>query len=98
VSNLAAVDDTTGEIVRLFSESFEWIKPLYNWGLQSEPRFAFGIPIHLFAFGLAIVGVAAFYFSEWIEQQVSGKGEYLQSPFSKAFSVATVTIAASMYV
>ena len=32
-----------------FSESFAWIKPLYNWGLQSQPQFAFGIPTHLFA-------------------------------------------------
>ena len=67
-----------------FNESFAWIKPLYNWGLQSEPQFAFGIPTHLFAFGFAIVGVAAFYFSEWMETAGRRRGTVFAQPIPES--------------
>ncbi|TWT98772.1 YeeE/YedE thiosulfate transporter family protein [Neorhodopirellula pilleata] len=81
-----------------FNETFAWIKPLYNWGMQAEPSFAFGIPRTLFILLFSIVGVAAFYACEWIEQRNNGESRYLNSSFLKAFSIAIIGLAAALLI
>ena len=82
----------------IFNESFSRIQPLYNWGLQPEPAFAFGLSTTVFAVGFAVVGVAAFYFSEWVEQRTGSELNYLRSPFLKAFSTGLVALTACLFI
>ena len=81
-----------------FNETFAWIKPLYNWGLQAEPSFAFGIPTTVFVFLFSIIGVVAFYACEWIEKRTTGESRYLKSSFLKAFSIAIIGLAAALFI
>lgn len=81
-----------------FNETFVWIKPLYNWGMQAEPSFAFGIPTTIFILLFSIVGVAAFYGCEWVEKRNNGESRYLKSPFLKAFSIAIIGLAAALFI
>lgn len=82
----------------LFNETFTFIKPLYNWGMQAEPSFAFGIPTTLFILFFSVVGVAAFYACEWIEKRNNGESRYLNSSFLKAFSIAIIGLAAALFI
>ncbi len=81
-----------------FNEMFAWIKPLYHWGLQAEPSFAFGFPKMRFVLLLSVVGVAAFYPCEWIEKTSTRERQYLKSPFLQAFSIAVVGLAAALLI
>jgi thiosulfate/3-mercaptopyruvate sulfurtransferase len=84
----------------LFNESFSLIKPLYTMG-DSGVSFAYsalGMSQPAFAFLFTLVAVACFWGSEYVERAVSGTGEYLGTPFLKAFSLALVSCAAMLFV
>ncbi len=61
-------------------------------------RLAFGLPRGLFALLFTLAAVGAFYFAEWIEREVSGRGEYLNSTFLRALSVVLVIAAVAVFI
>ncbi len=84
----------------LFNEMFSVMKPLYTMG-DSGVSFAYsalGMSQAGFAFLFTIVAVACFWGSEYIEKRVSGTGDYLGTPFLKAFSLALISCAAMLFV
>jgi 3-mercaptopyruvate sulfurtransferase SseA len=79
----------------LFNELYSLLEPLYTWG-ESGVKFvwaAMGLSAPFFALLFSGFGVAAFWFSEWIERRIAGAGPYFGSPFLKAFSVAILVSA-----
>ncbi len=79
----------------LFNELYSLLEPLYTWG-ESGVKFvwaAMGLSAPFFALIFSGFGVAAFWFSEWIERRIAGAGPYFGSPFLKAFSVAILVSA-----
>jgi len=79
----------------LFNELYSLLEPLYAWG-ESGVKFvwaAMGLSAQFFALIFSGFGVAAFWFSEWIERRIAGAGPYFGSPFLKAFSVAILVSA-----
>ncbi|MBU1043021.1 MAG: YeeE/YedE family protein [Candidatus Omnitrophica bacterium] len=72
----------------LFNETFHFIQPLYTNGnqgilfLSDSLHLSKGVTAFLFT----IIGIAAFWGVEKIEQKVTGKSEYLGSQFLKIFS------------
>ncbi len=68
-----------------FNETYAWVSGLVA---NREVLVAFGAPTAVFALGFTLVAIAAFYFAEWVERRVGGKGPYLNSSFLKAFSLA----------
>jgi len=59
---------------------------------------AFGLPRGLFALFFTLVAVGAFYFAEWIERRFSGGGNYLNTMFLRAFSIALVIAAVAVFI
>jgi len=84
-----------GSIV--FNETFSLIEPLYRWGTQAEPLFAFGFSKTAFAVVFTVVAIAAFYFAEWAERIVAGGGPYLSSRFLRSFSLALLVFAVGLF-
>jgi len=79
----------------LFNELYGLLEPLYTWG-GSGVKFiweALGVSAPFFALIFSGLGVAAFWFAEWIERRTAGTGPYFGSPFLKAFSVAVLVAA-----
>ena len=84
----------------LFNESFSLVKPLYTMG-DGGVSFAYsalGMSQPAFAFLFTLVAVACFWGSEYVEKAVSGTGEYLGTPFLKAFSLTLISCAAMLFV
>ena len=82
----------------VFNEAFTWLKPLYSLGAQPEVLTAFGAPITVFTLAFSIVGVGAFYFSEWIERRTGHGERRLRGPLLPAFSLALVGAAATLFI
>ncbi|MHC4178379.1 MAG: rhodanese-like domain-containing protein [Planctomycetota bacterium] len=65
---------------------------------EGDVLLAFGLPRGLFALLFTLAAVGAFYFAEWVEQRVSGSGEYLHSTFLRGFSVVLVIAAVAVFI
>lgn len=79
-----------------FNELYPLVEPLYTWGIQPEPLFAFGLPPAAFAVLFTLAAVGAFYFAEWAEKRTTGRSKYLRSPFLRTLSVALVIAAVAV--
>lgn len=79
----------------VYNEAFGLTAGLLGEGTVSR---GFGIPHGLFALAFTVAAVAAFYFAEWVEQRVSGGGEYLNSTFLRALSVALVIAGVAVFI
>ncbi len=80
-----------------FNETFGLVEPLYRWGTQADPLFAFGFSKTAFAFTFTLIAIGAFYFAEWAERTAAGGGPYLSSRFLRGFSLAMVIFAAGLF-
>jgi thiosulfate/3-mercaptopyruvate sulfurtransferase len=81
-----------------FNETFGLVKPLYRWGEQAEPLFAFGLSPALFALLFTAAAIGALFFAEWVEKRAAGGGRYLRGPFLKAFSLSLAVFAAALFI
>lgn len=82
----------------VFNEAFQSIKPLYNWGLLEEPSVAFGVPTTIFIFFFTLVGVVAFFGSEWLERRFGDNHRLANQRFLKAMSVGFIGLAAALFI
>jgi 3-mercaptopyruvate sulfurtransferase SseA len=84
----------------LFNELFPVIHSLYTAG-DHGTQMAYttvGMSRNGFILALTLVGVAAFWLSEWAEKARTGRGAYMGSPFLKAFSMVLVVLAVGLFV
>jgi len=83
----------------LFNEAFPFIGRLYMAGDRGVVMVydSVGLSRHVFAAMFAVVGVGAFWASEWAEKKRTGKSAYLGSRFLKAFSVALLLAAGVVF-
>jgi thiosulfate/3-mercaptopyruvate sulfurtransferase len=81
-----------------FNETFALVRPLYEWGMQPEPLFAFGLSPAAFGLVFTLMAVGAFYFAEWVEKRTTGHSKYLRSPLLKALSLAMVVFAVTLFI
>jgi 3-mercaptopyruvate sulfurtransferase SseA len=84
----------------VFNEAFPLIRPLYMLGDQGAQLVyeTVGMSRNGFILLFTLMGVAAFWLSEWAEKKRNGRASYLGSPFLKAFSLALVTLALGLFV
>ena len=84
----------------LFNEFFPLIRPLYTMGdLGTQIAYVtLGVSRNVFILGFTLAAVAAFWMAEWAEKMRTGRSEYLNSPFLKAFSLALIAVAAGLFV
>ncbi|HOX40135.1 MAG TPA: rhodanese-like domain-containing protein [Candidatus Brocadiia bacterium] len=83
----------------LFSETYGWMKPLASAG-EAGVKMAYdgiGTSKAGFAFAFTLCAIACFWGSEYIEKVRSGKGEYFNTPFLRAFCVAMVVAAGGLF-
>lgn len=83
----------------LFNELFSVIKPLYTAGDRGVQTIYenLGVPRSWFVFLFTLMAVAVFWLCEWIEKKRHVPSPYWGSPFLKAFSLALVVIAGSLF-
>ena len=83
----------------LFNELFRFIKPLTTMGDRGVQMIYenLGIPRNGFVFLFTLMAVVFFWLCEWIEKKRNGQSPYWGSPFLKAFSLALVVIAGSLF-
>ena len=84
----------------LFNEIFPAIRTLYTTGNQGvEMAYeTVGMSRNWFILLLTLVAVVTFWLSEWAEKKRTGIATYWGSPFLKAFSLALVSLALSLFV
>jgi thiosulfate/3-mercaptopyruvate sulfurtransferase len=84
----------------LFNEVFPVIRTLYMTGNQGVQMVydTVAMPRNWFILVFTLVGVAAFWLSEWAEKKRTGHAAYLGTPFLQAFSLAFVTLALGLFV
>ena len=80
-----------------FNETYGLWATVAEWGAFDEPLFAFGLSKTVFALLFTLVAIAAFHFAEWVERPAGG-GQYLGTPFLKAFSLALVVFAVALFI
>jgi 3-mercaptopyruvate sulfurtransferase SseA/uncharacterized membrane protein YedE/YeeE len=83
----------------LFNEIFDLVKPLYilgDRGVQLAWE-SVGVSQGVFALAFTFVAVGCFWGAEAIERKRTGGGEYLNTPFLKAFSLALVFLAVGLF-
>ena len=83
----------------LFNESFSVIRPLYtagDYGTQMAYD-TLGMSRNGFILVFTLVGVAAFWLSEWAEKVRTGRAPLKGSLFLKAFSLALVALAGGLF-
>lgn len=94
----------------VFNEVFPLIKTIYQWGVSSQENFGqpglafvyqtLGISKPAFAFGFTLIAVLCFWGAEYIERrnpESAETGRFFNTPFLKAFSLALVFFAASLF-
>ena len=95
----------------LFNELYSVIKPLYTWGESSQNNFgsagvafvhdSLGLSKTGFAFLFTAIAVCCFWAAEVLENKFAPESKtdkrYLNSPFLKAFSLAFLVIAGSLF-
>ena len=84
----------------LFNESFSVIRPLYtagDYGTQMAYD-TLGMSRNGFILVFTLVGVAAFWLSEWAERVRNGRAPLRGSLFLKAFSLVLVVLAGGLFV
>ncbi len=84
----------------IFNELFPIVKGIFTWG-DSGVQFiweSIGVSKPFFVSLFTMVGIAAFYASEWVEKKVSGTGDYLDSRFLKGFSVILVSFSLALFI
>ena len=83
----------------LFNELFPLIKPLYTAGDQGVQLIHenLGISRSWFVFLFTLMAVVVFWICEWIEKKNKVRSPYWGSPFLKAFSLALIVIAGSLF-
>ncbi len=77
----------------LFNLTQGWVSSLQQGGTLEV---AFGMSRNVFAILFTLVAIGAFYFAEWIENQVAGGGRYLQSTFLQGLSVVLLVVAVAV--
>lgn len=83
-----------------FNELYPLVEPLYTWGGRGV-LFAYdtlGVSRPLFAFGLTVVAVVAFWAAELLEKTRNRGGFYYGSSFLAVFSLLLVVLAAGLFV
>jgi len=84
----------------LFNELFSVIRPLYEWGNRGV-LFVYetlSMGRASFAFLFTVVAVCCFWAAEYAEKRVTGRSDYLNTPFLKAFSLALVILAGGLFI
>lgn len=82
-----------------FNECFSMIQPVYTWG-SSGVLYVYeslGMGRAAFALLLTAAAIAFFWGSEYLERRRIGTGTYWNSPFLRAFSVALLVSAGSLF-
>lgn len=84
----------------LFNELFPVIQPLYTAGDRGVQTIYENLDVsrNVFIFLFTLMGVMVFWLCEWIEKKRNIASPYLGSPFLKAFSVAFIAIAGSLFI
>ena len=84
----------------LFNELFDVVQPLYSSGAVGIVHIyeTLGLPKPLFILLFTVVAVGCFWGAEYVEKIRNKGGQYWNSPFLKAFSVALLVAAAGLLV